>query len=71
MNTDHFVWVEKHRPSSVSEVILPSDLKALFQKFEKDGDFPNLLISGPRGMGKTSVSKALVNGIGADLLVIL
>jgi DNA polymerase III delta prime subunit len=70
MNTNEFVWVEKWRPTKVSEVILPADLKATFQKFAENGDFPNLILAGPRGMGKTSVAKALINEIGADMLFI-
>jgi len=66
-NTDHFVWVEKYRPTKVSEVILPEDLKNLFTNFAKQGDFPNLLLAGPKGMGKTSVAKALISEIGADV----
>lgn len=65
-----FVWAEKYRPTKVKDVILPASLKAEFLKFETDGDFPNLLLVGPKGMGKTSVAKALVTGIGADMYFI-
>ena len=70
MNSKEFVWVEKYRPARVEDVILPTDLKTMFLKFERDGDFPNLLLSGPKGMGKTSVAKALIQGIGADFYFI-
>lgn len=66
-SSNQFVWVEKYRPSKVSDVILPSDLKSLFVNLEAKGDFPNLLLVGPKGMGKTSVAKALVAGVGADM----
>src|SRR5579872_5373433 len=66
-NSNEFVWVEKYRPITVAECILPADLKKIFLKFAEDGDFPNLLLAGPKGMGKTSVAKSLVSGIGADM----
>jgi DNA polymerase III delta prime subunit len=68
--SNEFLWVEKYRPERVEDVILPAELKATFLKFQKDGDCPNLLLAGPKGMGKTSVAKALVRGIGSDLFFI-
>lgn len=70
MNTDHFVWVEKFRPQKVSEVILPTDLKNLFVNMVQQGDFPSLLLAGPKGMGKTSIAKAMITELGADILII-
>ncbi len=65
-----FVWVERYRPETVSDLILPAELKAQFEKFVEDGDMPNLLLVGPRGMGKTSAALAVLNQIGVDYIKI-
>lgn len=70
MNTQEFLWVEKYRPTNVSDVILPAEMKATFEAFVKAKDFPNLLLAGPRGMGKTSVAKSLVREVGGESIVI-
>lgn len=59
-------WVEKYRPATIEECILPVDLKQIFKKMAKDGDFSNLLLIGPKGIGKTSVAKALLNELDCD-----
>ena len=65
-----FLWVEKYRPKTIDECILPDDTKSVFQKFVEKGEIPNLLLSGPPGIGKTTVAKALCEQLGADYYVI-
>ena len=58
------LWVEKYRPTTVSEVIMTSESHAKkFNEFVKRGEIPNLLLSGGPGTGKTSVSKALIRDL--------
>ena len=47
-----FLWVEKYRPKSISECILPEDLKNTFSEFVKDKHIPNLILCGSAGVGK-------------------
>ena len=54
-----FLWVEKYRPTKVSETILPSELKNTFQKIVDGGELPNMMFTGTAGTGKTTVAKAL------------
>lgn len=68
-NTD-FLWVESYRPQTIEDCILPEQTKKTFQDFVAKGEIPNLLLSGPPGIGKTTVAKALCNEIGADCYVI-
>ena len=68
--SDNFLWVEKWRPKKVEDCILPEDTKKTFLDFIEKGEIPNLLLSGPPGIGKTTIAKALCNELGADYYVI-
>lgn len=65
-----FLWVESYSPTTVEDCILPESIKKPFDKFVKEKEFPNLILAGPAGVGKTSVAKALCREIDADLLFI-
>ena len=65
-----FIWVEKYRPKTIAECILPAATKKTFQDFLDKGEIPNMLLAGPPGIGKTTVAKALCNELGADVYVI-
>jgi replication factor C small subunit len=65
-----FLWVEKYRPHTIDECILPEDTKAIFKGFLEQGEIPNLLLSGSAGVGKTTVAKALCDELGVDSYVI-
>ena len=67
---DNFLWVEEFRPKRVADCILPIQIKEVFQGFVEDGKIPNLLLSGPPGVGKTTVAKAMCDEIGVDNLMI-
>ena len=65
-----FLWVEKYRPKTIDDCILPTSIKTTFKEFLEKGEVPNLLLSGPPGVGKTTVAKALCEELGADYYVI-
>ena len=67
---DEFLWVEKYRPQTIEECILPEQTKKTFLDFLDKGEVPNLLLSGPAGCGKTTVAKALCAELGVDVYVI-
>lgn len=67
---EEFLWVQKYRPRTVSDTILPKDLKDTFQKFVDDKNVPNLLLSGRAGVGKTTIARAMLDELGADYIVI-
>jgi DNA polymerase III delta prime subunit len=65
-----FLWVEKYRPKTIEDCILPEGIKKTFQDFLNRGEIPNMLLAGPAGCGKTTVAKALCNELGVDFYVI-
>jgi len=65
-----FIWVEKYRPKTIDECILPENIKKTFRDFLNTGEIPNMLLAGPPGVGKTTVAKALCNELGVDYYVI-
>ena len=67
---DEFLWVEKYRPKTIEDCILPEGIKKTFLDFLDKGEVPNLLLAGPAGCGKTTVAKALCNQLGVDVYVI-
>ena len=64
------LWVEKYRPKTISECLLPESYKNTFQEYVNKGEIPHLLLCGSAGVGKTTVAKALCNEIGCDYLMI-
>lgn len=70
MSQTEFLWVEKYRPKTVDECILPPELKKLFGGIVKSGSLHNLLLTGTAGLGKTTVARALCNELKLDYLLI-
>lgn len=69
-NPDHFLFVEKYRPKTINDCILPMSLKQTFKDMVAKGQPQNLLLSGTAGTGKTTVAKALCNEFGVDWIII-
>ena len=70
MNNTEFLWVDKYRPQTINECILPSSMKKSFKDMVAKGEPQNLLLSGTAGTGKTTVAKALCNELGSDYILI-
>ena len=67
---EDFLWVEKYRPQTISDCILPDTLKEVFQKIVDSGDIPNMLFTGTAGLGKTTVARAICNTLDLDFIVV-
>lgn len=70
MDLKQALWVERYRPKTIEDCILPDSLKATFQEFVNHKEIPNLLLSGTAGVGKTTVARALCLEVGCDYIVI-
>ena len=68
--SNEFLWVEKYRPKTIADTILPKELKQTFQKIVDSGEIPNMLFTGTAGLGKTTVARAICNELGLDYIVI-
>ena len=67
---NEFLWVEKYRPQTIADVILPSHIKATFEDIVNGGELHNMLLTGTAGLGKTTVAKALCNELQLDYLLV-
>lgn len=67
---EEFLWVEKYRPKTIEDTILPCDLKKTFQQFVDQKNIPNLILSGSAGVGKTTVARAMLEQLGCDYIII-
>jgi len=66
----NFLWVEKYRPMTISDTILPASLKTTFVNMLATGELQNMLFTGTAGLGKTTVAKALCKQLNLDYIVI-
>ncbi|KAK6935337.1 ATPase, AAA-type, core [Dillenia turbinata] len=54
-------WVEKYRPNKVSDIVGNEDAVSRLKVIARDGNMPNLILSGPPGTGKTTSILALAH----------
>ena len=67
---EEFLWVEKYRPTDVESCVLPKEIKKTLSEFVTNGDIPNVTFSGPPGVGKTTVAKAMLDQLGLTYMMI-
>ena len=64
------LWVERYRPSTIDELILPESIKTTFSEIISQGKIPNLILSGSAGTGKTSAAMVLCKSLDCDYMII-
>ena len=52
-------WVEKYRPNNLDEVVGQDHIIQRLKRYIKEGSLPNLMFTGPAGVGKTTTALAL------------
>lgn len=56
-------WVEKYRPQNLDEVVGQKQIINRLKKYVGEESMPNLMFTGPAGVGKTTTAIALVKSI--------
>ena len=69
-NVNNSLWVEKYRPSKLTEYVGNEHLKEKVAGFLETSDIPHLLFFGKAGTGKTTLAKLIVNSIDCDHIII-
>ena len=69
MNND-ILWVERYRPSTIDDLILPESIKNTFRDIIGEGKIPNLILSGSPGTGKTSAAIVLCKSLNCDYIIV-
>ena len=70
MNIKNFIWEEKYRPKNIEDCILPVELHETIKSLAQDENFPNVIMHGSSGIGKTTTAKVIVESLGLDYLLI-
>lgn len=56
-------WVEKYRPSTLDEVVGQDHIVQRLERYVEEHSMPNLMFTGPAGVGKTTTAIALAKSI--------
>jgi replication factor C small subunit len=64
----HTLWIEKYRPDTLEGYLGNEEFINSLQEWISKNDFPNLLLHGPAGTGKTTAAKLVVKNISCDFL---
>lgn len=67
---DEFLWVERYRPRTIEQCILPKELEETFKSLVNNKEIPNMMFSGTAGTGKTTVARSLCQQLGLDYILI-
>ena len=56
-------WVEKYRPQKLEDIVGQKQIITRLEKYVGEGSMPNLMFTGPAGVGKTTTALALSKSI--------
>ena len=56
-------WVEKYRPNNLNDIIGQEQITNRLKKYVNEQSMPNLMFTGPAGVGKTTTALALAKSI--------
>ena len=64
------IWYEKYRPKKLKQLALDDKTKDLLQSYLDDGEIPHLMLHGPAGSGKTTISMILIKALASAKLLL-
>lgn len=56
-------WVEKYRPQKLEDIVGQTHIIDLLKNYVEEKSMPNLMFTGPAGVGKTTAALALVKSV--------
>ena len=68
--SESLLWVEKYRPRTIENCILPESIKKTLRDVVSQNKIPNMMFTGTSGIGKTTAARAICNETQADYLII-
>lgn len=66
MTVERTLWIEKHRPESLDEIIGHEDTIARLKRYAQDEEVPHMMFAGPPGTGKTAAAVAFAKEVYGD-----
>lgn len=61
------VFVERYRPKTIDDIILPKHIKASLLEWKEKGEIPNLLLTSKApGLGKSSLAHVIIRELNAE-----
>jgi len=66
----HTLWVEKFRPTNIDTYLGNEDFVEGVREWIEKNDFPNLLLFGTAGTGKTTAAKLITSNVKCDYIYI-
>ena len=63
-------WLVKYEPRSLDNTALPPEVRTLLEGYLGSGGIPNLFLSGPPGIGKSTVARILTQILPCNALVL-
>lgn len=64
------LWTEKYRPTTLADLAMAPDTRAVLEAYIAAGEIPHLLLIGPAGSGKTTVARILYRGLDCRVLAL-
>jgi len=59
MEESHTIWIEKYRPSRLTDIVGQDEIVERLSSYVKSGNLPHLLFTGSAGVGKTTAAVTL------------
>lgn len=66
----NIIWYERYRPKELSDLVLEENIQKHLENYIDQSEIPHLLLSGPPGSGKTTISNILIEKCASSYLAL-